>query len=204
MPTEWLGGSVPPACSLPRARGPRAAGCWGPGLPASLDGPVSRQWSWSSCRASGRPRRQGSGGRRLSRSGTCSWPWRAKRWPTARTSPGSRGRRSAFPGPPPQLPSHCPGVCCVRRGGGPGDQRAAGRPRTAHSAPECSVPHRGDAPGRQLACRGLRPIFAGSSVPSEPSAGPSGQAPRGTSSHTLLPGCLVPPELKNAPRAPQL
>lgn len=162
-PAEWSGGSVPPACSLPRSRGPRAAGCWGLGLPTGLDIPVTRQWNWSSCRASRRPRRRGSGGRRRSRSGTRSWPWRAGRWPTARTSPGSRGRRSAW-----SLPR---GLLCPQ-GRWAGDQRWQAGRRTAHSAPGCCVPHRRGAPGCRLTCRGLRPVFAGSSVPSEPSAGP--------------------------------
>lgn len=47
----------------------------------------------------------------------------------------------------------------------------AGR-KTAHSMRGCCVPHRRGAPGCRLTCHGLRPVFAGSSVPSELSAGP--------------------------------
>lgn len=43
--------------------------------------------------------------------------------------PGAGPPRGPRPAPEGEgLPGHCPGVCCVRRGSGPGDQRVAGGP----------------------------------------------------------------------------
>ena len=153
----------------------------GPGLPMGLDMPVPWQGNWSSYRVPGRPRRRGCGSRWCSGNGTRSWPCRAGPWPTARTSHGSRGRRSAFPGPPPpaarSLPRDVSLLCPQRQRAQETSGRQAGWAtlglgrRTAHG------PHRGGALGCPLTCRGLKPVFAGSSVPSKLSTDPRPAGP---------------------------
>lgn len=181
VPAEWSGALSHRLAASPEPGAHGQQGAAGPGLPAGLDVPVPWQGNWSSYRAPGRPRRRGCGSRWRSGSGTRSWPWRAGRWPTARTSRGSRGRRSAFPGPPPpaaRSPPRDVSLLCPRRqqaqetsGWQAGQDTLGLGGRTAHG------PHRGGAPGCRLTCRGPRPIFAGSSVPSEPSTGPRPAGP---------------------------
>lgn len=155
-PTEWLAHT---SLQPPQSQGPWAAGRWGPGLPRpgmGLFPAVER----SSCRASGRPRRQGSsaqGG--PAGAGRAAGP-ESQAPSTARTPAAPRGRRFAFPGPPPSCPVTAQGSAVSAGAVGQETSGRCSRPSTAHMPPECSVLTE-ETPRASAGLPCLRPIFAG-------------------------------------------